>query len=232
LSLSGRKSPHNKGQAGGRVADAPGSDPEHGRRGPQSGHPGQGTAAGASFAAVGVVCLDASTVANIAGATFALAAGNTNPQGIAYPQPPDMLVTSAPAPALLEVPSVAAFTLAPSSGLSAVAAIPSLASQDAAFAMLVWESPPRPAEPALDLTAPLDRPAPVADPALTFAAVTGGQQPRDLFSPLTRESGQGFRSERSAVGLRDGALIDKESQGAAMVTDSFFALLAANAAEE
>jgi hypothetical protein len=45
-----------------------------------------------------------------ASATFALAAGDTNPQGIADPPPADLLLTPTPAPALPDAPSVAPAT--------------------------------------------------------------------------------------------------------------------------
>jgi hypothetical protein len=164
-----------------------------------------------------------------AGATFALAAGNTNPQGIADPPPADLLLPPAFAPTLLEVPSALPFNIASSTGAAAVAAIPSLASRDAVFALVVGESLPKPGEPSLDLTAPFDNPTPVVDQALTPAGAFGGPQALDHFAPLTRGGSYGFRPERSAVGLLDGAWVGEESPPSAVVTDSFFALLAADA---
>jgi hypothetical protein len=166
-----------------------------------------------------------------AGATFALAAGNTNPQGIADPPTADLLISSAPAPALPELPSIALFTIASSRGPSAIAGVPSLAGQDAVFALAVREAFPKSGEPSVDLTAPGDSPALVADQSLTRANTFGGQQSIDSLAPLARGS-HGFRSERSAVGLLDGVLIGEENPASAVGTDSFFALLAADAAGE
>jgi hypothetical protein len=69
-----------------------------------------------------------------ASATFALAAGDTNPQGIADPPTADRLMSSAPAPALLGSPSGAALNAAASSGVPNVPALPSPAGPDAVFA--------------------------------------------------------------------------------------------------
>jgi hypothetical protein len=71
-----------------------------------------------------------------AGATFALAAGDTNPQGIADPPPPSMLIAPpAPAPALTP-PSTPAVNAAAFSAMPTLAAVPSMADRDAVFAML------------------------------------------------------------------------------------------------
>jgi hypothetical protein len=166
-----------------------------------------------------------------AAATFALAAGDTNPQGIADPPPADMLLTPASGPDLLEVSSAAPLAIASSSGPSAIAGVPSLAGQDAVFALAVREAFPKPGEPSADLTAPGDSPALVADQSLTRANAFGGQQSIDSLAPLARGS-HGFRSERSTVGLLDGVLIGEENPPSAVGTDSFFALLAADPAGE
>jgi hypothetical protein len=104
-----------------------------------------------------------------AAATFALAPGDTNPQGIADPPTADMLLTSAPARALPELPSVAAFTVGSSTGPAAVAGVPSLADRDAVFALAVRESLQKPGESAFDLTARWDSAPAGAD--------RGGQAP-------------------------------------------------------
>jgi hypothetical protein len=165
-----------------------------------------------------------------AAATFALAAGDTNPQGIADPPPADMLLTSAPAPALPELPSVATFNIASSSGPSAIAGVPSLAGRDAVFAMAVGEPLPKAGEPSLDLTAPLDSANAVEDQALTPGGAFGGPSSMDRLAPLTQGSSHVFPADGSAVGLLDGVLAGEGNPASAVGTDSFFALLGADAA--
>jgi glucose/arabinose dehydrogenase len=70
-----------------------------------------------------------------AGASFALAAGNTNPQGIADPPPADMPLTPAAAPPPPIQPSAAAFNAVSSAWPSTLPGVPSLSSRDAAFAL-------------------------------------------------------------------------------------------------
>jgi hypothetical protein len=160
-----------------------------------------------------------------AAATFALAAGDTNPQGIADPPPADLLLTPAPAPALAGLPPVAAFTAVASSGPSVVATIPSLAIRDALFALLGGQALPELAAPALDLTAgavftPLLDGAPsVADRALILAGAFGGLDLPERVTALTPGDGHGTRSGRGAVGLLDSALSDEESQGSAVAEE-------------
>jgi hypothetical protein len=59
-----------------------------------------------------------------AGATFALAAGNTNPQGIADPPTADMLLTKAALPVALSQPADSAVHALSSAGPLALAALP------------------------------------------------------------------------------------------------------------
>jgi DNA-binding beta-propeller fold protein YncE len=98
-----------------------------------------------------------------AAATFALASGNTNPQGIADPPPANMLITRAPAslPTLPlakaagmvgQLPSVAAVNDAAFTGSAAVGGVPSQAIRDALFALLARESLLSLGEPGIDLT--------------------------------------------------------------------------------
>jgi sugar lactone lactonase YvrE len=82
----------------------------------------------------------------IAYATFALAAGNTNPQDIADPPPPDLLLTPAAAPLAPDLPSSAVFNATSFSGPSAVARVSSRASHDGLFALLGRELLPKPGE--------------------------------------------------------------------------------------
>jgi hypothetical protein len=201
-----------------------------------------------------------------AGATFALAAGDTNPQGIADPPPADILLTQAPAPALRELPAVVAFqaatpgavpivatvraltardrlfatagNAATSSEPAAALGVLSLASRDAAFALLVREPLQGPCGPSFDptagaaLTASLGSPAPVADHAWAPAGGSDGQQPQDPFTPLTLGSRDEDRSHPSVVGLLAGAVVDDESQVSAVATDSCSASLAEDAPAE
>jgi hypothetical protein len=166
-----------------------------------------------------------------ASATFALAAGDTNPQGIADPPPADMLLTLAPARALPELPSVAAFNVGSSSGPPAIAGVPSLAGRDAMFALAVREPLQKPGESAFDLTARWDSAPAGADRGWTSADASGGPQLMQSLTPLPGGSSVGLRSEGSAVAVREGAGVG-EDPASALATDSFFALLADEGAEE
>jgi hypothetical protein len=101
-----------------------------------------------------------------ASATFALAAGDTNPQGIADP-PPDVLLTPGPGTVVVPPPGAAIST--------AAAAVASLADRDGLFALLVRTSPATPSQPSVALSPAaslplhLDAFAPVADSAGTPA---------------------------------------------------------------
>jgi outer membrane protein assembly factor BamB len=148
-----------------------------------------------------------------AAATFALAAGDSNPQGIADPPPASMLIAppaSAPAPT---PPSAPAVTAAPFSAMPIVSAIPSMSDRDAVFAMLAQTSVQSPATPAM---------------ALTVGGQTSAQP-----APLSPWTSQGLGSERDAIGLLDGLWADEASQPSAGATDAYFAMLAddASAAE-
>jgi hypothetical protein len=71
-----------------------------------------------------------------AAATFALAGGDSNPQGIADPPPADLLFTPAATPLALTPPPADA-----SVGPPAIAGVPSVAGRDAWFAALATEFP-------------------------------------------------------------------------------------------
>src|SRR5262249_39074897 len=108
-----------------------------------------------------------------AAATFALAAGDTNPQGIADPPPADMLLVSTEW-------SVAAPNAASFAGASAVTGVPSLAGRDAAFAELARQPLPG-LGASLDalltseaLTPAVDNPVSVADHGWTPAGISDG----------------------------------------------------------
>jgi DNA-binding beta-propeller fold protein YncE len=170
-----------------------------------------------------------------AAATFTVASGNTNPQGIADPPTADLLPAPAAAALAANPPSAAAVRAVPSVVPFAVAGVPSPASRDAAFALLAGQSLPGPGETDVSvlarglLTPRLDSPTPVADRAGTPAGDPRGQKPLDISMPLTPESNQGLRSEHSAVGLPDGPSADEDSPASAAVTDSLFAALAEGA---
>jgi sugar lactone lactonase YvrE len=179
-----------------------------------------------------------------AAATFALAPGDTNPQGIADP-PPSMLLTSTPAPSSPELPSVAGFNAAASDGGQISAAVPSLtsrsvpfaasndtavaggvslASRDALFALLAGESLQSPSAPATDLrtsgpfTPFFDTVNSVPNRAWTLADASSGQDP-DRLTSATSGGSDGTRSGRGAVGLLDDAWVDEESQTSAAAAE-------------
>jgi DNA-binding beta-propeller fold protein YncE len=124
-----------------------------------------------------------------AGATFALAAGDTNPQGIADPPPADMLLTPAAAPV----------NAAPSVGPLTFAGALSLARRDAVFALLAPQSATLAAASG---TRPAGAPAaPSAPPAVSSLVPAG--------SPA-------FRSDAGSVGLLVGSSADEDSLATAM----------------
>jgi hypothetical protein len=141
-----------------------------------------------------------------AAATFALAAGDTNPQGIADPPTADMSPTPPAAP--LEPNPLSTGAPSPVSSVEplAVTGVPSLAGWDAALALLTRESFPGQGEP---------------------AGTSGGQKPLAPVVLLTPESS---RSERTAGGLLDGLSAGADSQALAAATDFFFAGLAEDVA--
>ncbi len=166
-----------------------------------------------------------------AAATFALNPYDTNPQGIADPPPPEMILTPAIAPLSLQ-PSDVAFNAVPLVGPSTVSGVPALATQDTVFALLVREALPRPGEPSIEvlgssaLPSRLDRPIPFVDRAWTLAYAPGGQLPLAPLTPLLPGSSQGIRSQRSTVGLPDSTLAEQDSQGSGAATNFFSAGLA------
>jgi hypothetical protein len=185
-----------------------------------------------------------------AAATFALAAGDTNPQGIADPPTAEMTLPPAPAPALQQVPSIASFPAAapgtvsngpfapsfpaaPSGRPSAVAVDPSPGGWDAAFVLLVGESRPGPGGPSPGLTSggvltpSLGSPTPVADRALPPADVAGEPTPVDRLTPLTPADSHESRSGDGAAGL-----LADDIQASTVATDSFFAVVAEGAPAE
>src|SRR5262249_31141727 len=121
-----------------------------------------------------------------ASATFALAASDTNPQGIADPPPADMLLTTA-----ASVNDAAADT-------SVVAGDPSLSGRDALFALLVRESLPGAGAPTRALQADggftpnADRLAAIADLMLPLTGAVGAPESVDPLLPVHLGSSQGL----------------------------------------
>jgi outer membrane protein assembly factor BamB len=166
-----------------------------------------------------------------AASTFALAPGDTNPQGIADPPPADLLLTPTAVPLAPNQPTGAAFNaLSPG--------VPSLSGRDAAFARLVREPLPRPGEPAAAslaggaLTPWLDSSPSVTDRAGTAGGVWDEATALGPSTPLVPETSPGFRSDRSAVALPDGAGAGEESPASAAATDAVFAGLTGDALPE
>jgi hypothetical protein len=164
-----------------------------------------------------------------AAATFALAAGNTNPQGIADPPAQVMALTPAAAPRAPNQPPVAAVRAAPSVEPLAVAGVPALARRDAAFTPLPGEALQGLGEPYAALlaggalTPRPDSPTPATGSSGTTAGASGRQKLLDISTPLTPESSRDVRSEHSALGLADGPSAHEEGAASAAATDSFFA---------
>jgi hypothetical protein len=119
-----------------------------------------------------------------AAATFALASGDTNPQGIADP-PPESELSQAVAPVVSAQPSDRA------SGASAPD-VSSFASRDAVFTQMVWES--FSAGPTVDylasgaFTPNLDNPPSATDCACIPAGDSGGQTPLDPLTGISEEA--------------------------------------------
>jgi sugar lactone lactonase YvrE len=147
-----------------------------------------------------------------ASATFALAAGDTNPQGIADPPPADVLLT----------PTVAAPIPAWSAGPIAITGAPSVASRDAAFMQLLPQSQQGPGEPAVGLPAG-GALSPHRDGLTPTSDRFGGLKTLDSLTPLTAGSSQAGR---------DSAWADDGSQVSWAATDCLFAGLADGTATE
>jgi hypothetical protein len=131
-----------------------------------------------------------------AAVTFALASGDTNPQGIAEPPPAGTLVAS-----LTALPVQKPLSVTGSSGRpSALAIDPALAGRDAVFAIMDPEFLLGSGEPAIDVTthgavASLgERPAPVTAVGLTVTGVAGGQKPAESVAPLMSGGSHAVRS--------------------------------------
>jgi hypothetical protein len=161
--------------------------------------------------------------------TFALTAGDTNPQGIADPPPADLLQAPAASPLEPTQPAVTAFAAEPSSAVPVAASIPALAGRDTAFAGLGREALSRPGEPSVTLATgeallpSLSDLAPAGDRVLPAVRVWADERPLAASPPFTAESGPEYRFDRGAVGVADGPFTGEESRAAAVAADSLFA---------
>jgi sugar lactone lactonase YvrE len=171
-----------------------------------------------------------------AAATFALAAGDTNPQGIADPPPADMLVAPAASPLEPTRPAVMVFDTADSGTVSVAASMPALAGRDAAFAGLTREAMQICGEPSAHLTAGEGLPSwladliPVADRSLPAARTSGEQKPANAASPFTLESGPAFGFDPGAAGVAKDPFAGGERRRTPVpAMDSLFAALADDA---
>jgi hypothetical protein len=166
-----------------------------------------------------------------AGATFALAPGDTNPQGIADPPPAVQPLTRAAAPVApvpLPVTSVKPVASFPP---PTIPGIPSPAGRDAAFSLLARGSLQSTGEPTADFLAGaalLPRP----DSPILIADGSGGQRPADALTTPAAVSSPAVRSEPSALGVLDGVGADEDGHLFAPAADAFFAGLAEDAAAE
>jgi hypothetical protein len=170
-----------------------------------------------------------------ASATFALAPGDTNPQGIADPPPADMPLTPTATSLGLNQLAVPAFNATVSRSVPTVGTVPSPASREAVFALLVGEPLPGSTEVAVDLLAggtllpSLDHPLAVADRAWPHVSSSGGQRPLNPWTPLTLDGGDSLSSARGAAGLLEDAWSEDEGLASAGATEDFFARLAEDA---
>jgi sugar lactone lactonase YvrE len=152
-----------------------------------------------------------------AGATFALAAGDTNPQGIADPPPPDMLLTPTLGPVVLSRPE---------SLVSSAGSLPGLpAGVDGQLAALLSELPaladhlPFASVAGAASATRGDAAAPSADP------MPAERNPIDRPAGLALARGQRLDLDPSVPGLLDEIGADRGSHSAAGI-DALFALLA------
>jgi hypothetical protein len=168
-----------------------------------------------------------------AGATFALASGNTNPQGIADPPTADKLLTPTASPLARNQPSVTTFNALFSTGTPAPA-VPSLTNREAAFAQLAGESLRDPDNVLAGgaFASLLDNPIPAADLLWTTGGAFGRPNPLDTLKVLTPEGSPSAHSDGSAMGLQKGTLAGEDREASAAVADYVSAGMANEAAAE
>jgi DNA-binding beta-propeller fold protein YncE len=165
-----------------------------------------------------------------AAASFALAAGNTNPVGIADPPPADLPLPPTAAPLALNLPTVTGLDAGSSVAPAALTGGASPAGRDAAFAQPVRGLLPRLGESTVALlaggalTPRVDSPRLAANRLSPPAPALGGEESTAPSTPLTPENGQGL--DLSAAGPADGPAAGEDSPASAVATDAFFAGLA------
>lgn len=153
-----------------------------------------------------------------AAATFALAPGDTNPQGIADPPPAGEMVPTVIDPISWESPRAATPDTTPLVGVPPAAAVPSLASLDAVFAMLARESHPTLGGSSIDFMSGgagpsrLETTTTFAEHESTLAMDRGEGKPEHQMAPLTPGSRSASRSLHRASGIMDSVWIDEEGQ--------------------
>jgi hypothetical protein len=157
--------------------------------------------------------------------SFALAAGNTNPQDIADPPAGDMLPSSASG----SVPTNLPVSTPPSAldlhNVPAVAAIPVLNGHDAMWAMLGGEILKRANEPSFNQDGKASHLS-AADRAFVLRDAFDLANTIEGRRSLTPVFIDGAGADPAADGLLNGALPVQEIEGSATATDVFFVLLA------
>jgi hypothetical protein len=163
-----------------------------------------------------------------AAASFALAAGNTNPQDIADPPAGDMLPSAALAPIAPGLPPDASLNAAAARGPSAGAGAPPLAGRDAVFATLARQFPQDGATPTADAVfaalAQQFLPAggtPTTVPARPPAAPVSGPNPVDSRAGLALVGRPGASPGPSATDLGDVPLAEADRPSSSL-TDAWF----------
>jgi hypothetical protein len=151
-----------------------------------------------------------------AAASFALAANNTNPQGIADPPVLGELLPPAPAAFAASLPVSTVLGASTPGRASAFARVTSLVGQDAMWATLSGDILRTANEPIRSF-APVIR-------TLTPSSVSGERNLSDLRTSLAPVDGAG--SETGTAELLKDALAADDSQASTSAMDTFFAMLA------
>jgi len=153
-----------------------------------------------------------------AAASFALAANNTNPQGIADPPVAGDPFTFGSTPIDTLPPVNTSFKASAPSRGSGVAAIASLAGHDAIWASLGGEILTPAHEPVLNFS-PVNR-------ALPSSSVSGERNASDRRTSLAPVSLDGAGSDPSAAELLEEAPATDDIQASTTAMDAFFAMIA------
>jgi glucose/arabinose dehydrogenase len=153
-----------------------------------------------------------------AAASFALAANNTNPQGIADPPVPGQLIPPALAPLATTLPVSPILNASARSRESAVAGILSVTGRDAMWARLGEEILRTANEPIPSFTS--------GNRTLVPSGLSGERHPSDRQTFLAPVGVDGSGSEPSTAELLEDAFAADVSQASTAAMDSFFAMLA------